>query len=120
MREHKGRGGIACNDDEVGPVIGDQFGYEATDTGNQFLLRLGAIRKEGVVRHIEISRVGSCLGDLTKDRQAAQSGIEDQNGWGRAHAQALRNTCALDNSAFEAASGGTWLDQVEVAPFGSN
>ena len=52
----------------------------AHDARDQLGLAAAAIGKEGVVGDVDVARVGSRLGDLAKDREAAKPGIEDENG----------------------------------------
>src|SRR5262249_2796421 len=39
-----------------------------------------AIGKEGIVGDVDVARIGPHLGDLAKDGEAAEPGIEDENG----------------------------------------
>ena len=82
VRENKGRGGVAGNDHEVGAVGLDQLAHEVDDARDQLRLAMPAIGKEGVIGDVDVAGVGARLGDLAKYREAAEPGIEDENGHG--------------------------------------
>jgi len=80
MRQHKGRGGITGDNNELRRICGDQLAHENRDAIDQLRLAMVAIGKESIVRDIDVMRVGSCFGDLPEHGETAKAGIEDQNG----------------------------------------
>ena len=58
---------------------GDQIADQRHDAGDDFVLAMMAVGKEGVVGDINIMRVGARPDDLTQYREPAKAGIENQN-----------------------------------------
>ncbi len=72
--QHDGRGGIAGNDHQIGPVRRDQFADQADDARHQ--RRFIAVGKAGIVGDIDEIGVRPRRRDLTIDGEAAEAGIE--------------------------------------------
>jgi len=71
---------FAGDDDEPGRVRLDQLAHQRGDARHQFRFAVAPIGKEGVVGHVEKTRIRPRLGDLAEDREAAEARIEDQDG----------------------------------------
>ena len=65
----------------------DQLAHQGDDALDQFRLALAAVGKEGIVGDVEVARVGARLGDLAEDREAAEPGIEDEDGRRGGHSE---------------------------------
>jgi hypothetical protein len=74
---------VAGHHHEVGCVAGDEARHEAGDALGKGRFREAPVGKAGVVGHVDIARVGTHLGQLGMDGQAAEAGIEHEDG-GRA------------------------------------
>jgi hypothetical protein len=80
MRQHQRRGGVAGDDDQVGPVRLDQLAHEVADARHKLRLAVAAVRKEGVIGDVKVTRARPRLGDFAENGQSAETGIEDENG----------------------------------------
>ncbi len=80
FREHDGGSGVAGDDDQIGPVRRDEFAHQPGDARDQRRLRHGAIWKRCIVGNIEEIGVRPRGRDLAIDGEAAEAGIEYQNG----------------------------------------
>ena len=80
LRQHQRRGCIAGDDDEIGTLTVDQLAHEGNYTGDQLGLTAGAVRKKRIIGDVDEACIRTSPGDLAKDGQAAESGIEDENG----------------------------------------
>ncbi len=78
--EHERGGRVAGDDHEVGLVLADQPADDGDDAFGERRLRPAAIRKGGVVGRIDEAGVGPGGRDFAVDRQAAETGIEDEDG----------------------------------------
>src|SRR5262249_18726308 len=96
--QHQRRGGVASDDDEIGTVGLDQLAHERAHPRDELRLAASAVGKEGIVGDIDVARIGPRLDDLAKYREAAQSGIEDEDG--RSH-----GGCWYEKNAVRAMSG---------------
>src|SRR5262249_20735009 len=67
-------------DDEVGTVSLDQFAHERADPRDELGLAATVIGKEGIVGDVDVARIGPRLDDLAKNCEAAEPGIEDEDG----------------------------------------
>jgi len=63
----------------------DQFPHQRHHAGDDLVLAVVAVGKEGVVRDVDVMRVGARSHDLTQDREPAKAGIEHQNRRGIGH-----------------------------------
>jgi hypothetical protein len=80
MRQHQRRGGVASDDDEIGTVGFDQLAHERAHPRDKLRLAASAVGKEGIVGDVDVARIGPRPDDLAKNREAAEPGIEDENG----------------------------------------
>src|SRR5262245_4932069 len=80
MRQHQCRGGITSNDDEGGLLLVDQRADERHHAADELRLAMRAVREERVIGHIDVAYIRPRRPDLAKDREAAQAGIEHEDG----------------------------------------
>ena len=59
---------------------GDGHAHHLENTLDQCGFRLVAVRKASVVGDIDVMRAGQCRFDLAEHREAADAGIENENG----------------------------------------
>ncbi len=98
MRQHQRRGGVAGDDHEVGTVRRDQVAHQRDHARDQLRLAVAAVGKEGVVGHVDVASVRPRLHHLAKDGEAAEPGIEDENGRCSGHGGCLvRKACGYRN-----------------------
>ncbi len=71
---------VAGDNDEVGPVAGDKAPHEGGDALGEIRLGKAPIGEAGIVGHVDVAGVRARLGDLGMDGQAAEAGIEDEDG----------------------------------------
>jgi len=60
-------------------MLGDGLADDVQDARDQRFFRHGAIGEGGVVGDIDEMRVGTRLGDLAEDGEAAEAGVEDED-----------------------------------------
>ena len=82
VAERERRGGVAGDHDKIGRHLRDGVADHLAHAFNQRVFRLAAVRKAGIVRHIDEVRIGPRARDLAEDGETAQAGVEDQNGGG--------------------------------------
>src|SRR5262249_15434247 len=80
MRQHQRRSSIAGNDDQIGTMGLDQLAHKVAHARDELGLAATAVGKEGIVGDVDVARIGPHLGDLAKNGEAAEPGIEDENG----------------------------------------
>ena len=81
VERQRGRG-VAGDHDQVGRVLRDRLAQHGGDALDQRAFGQIAIRKAGVVGQIEIARVRPRGGNLAEHGEAAQAGVEDEDGGG--------------------------------------
>ena len=63
----------------------DKFAHQRDDTGDEFRLLDRAVREGRIVGDVEEIGIRPHGRDLAVDRESAEAGIEDQNGFRRGH-----------------------------------
>jgi hypothetical protein len=61
----------------------DEAGHDFEHAGAQGVGLVGAVGEEGIVGGVDVSRVRAQAHDLAEDGEAAETGIEDEDGWRR-------------------------------------
>src|SRR6185437_3583758 len=89
IRHHERGGGVAGDHDQIGRVAVDQVTDQRHHARDDFILAVMAVRKEGIVGDIDVMGVGPCGDDFAQHGEAAEAGIEYQDGRGNGHAAIL-------------------------------
>ncbi len=93
LRHHQRRSGVAGDDDEIGVVGCDQLRHQRHDTRGQCIGAVVTIGEERIVADIDVSRIRTRADDLARDGEAAEAGIENENGGGGGHG--CEDACGL-------------------------
>ena len=88
--ERKRRGGVAGDDDQIGFVFADCSTEHVDNALDQPVLIQVSIGKVGVIRQINVARVGSRGLDFAEDRQTAKAGVKDKD---RGSVRHIRSRC---------------------------
>ena len=91
-RQDQRRGGVAGDDHEVRPVRRDEPLHHREHAGDEGRLAEPAVREGGVVAGIDVAGVRPGAAHRVEDRQAAEAGIEHQDGRLGGAAQTPRRT----------------------------
>ena len=82
LGERQRGGGVAGHHHQIGRMLRDRLTDHVDDARDQHRFRLVAVGEAGVVRDVDIGRVGPRGGHLAVDGEPADAGIEDQDGRG--------------------------------------
>ena len=79
-RQNERRGGIAGDDDEIGMEARNEAFHHDEDSDDELVLAQPAIGKAGIVGGIDNMGAGAGLRRAPEHREAAEAGIEDEDG----------------------------------------
>ena len=79
MRQDEGRGGVAGDDDEIGPIGGNELSHHFADPRDERRLAEPAVGKSGIVGGIDKAGIRAHRGDFGMDGQSAEAGSKTEN-----------------------------------------
>ena len=80
MGQQQRRSSIAGDDDEVRLLLTDDAAHHLENTLDQLGFTTAAVGEERIIRPVDEAGIRAQLDDLTKDREASEPGVKNDDG----------------------------------------